>query len=73
MAIKKYLYREDEEVFKKIDLVKQKHTSEKFSTKDSITYLINKGFEVYIKEADKELVPNLVVPSEVNTGVEEVK
>jgi len=46
MAIKAYLYREDEEVFKKIQDIKQRHKTEKFSTKDAITYLINKGYDI---------------------------
>lgn len=45
MAIKTYLYREDEEVFKKIEDIKQRHANEKFSIKDAITYLINKGYD----------------------------
>lgn len=45
MSVKKYLYREEEEVFNKIEQVKKFHASEKFTTKDAITYLINKGYE----------------------------
>jgi hypothetical protein len=48
MAIKKYLYREDEEVFNKIELTRQKMMNEiegkKFSFKDAMTRLINKGY-----------------------------
>lgn len=46
MSVKKYLYREEEEVFNKIEEVKKLHASEKFTTKDAITYLINKGYTV---------------------------
>lgn len=51
MAIKKYLYREEQEVFDKIEKVKNDNNcfvgSKKLSTKDAITFLINRGFEAY--------------------------
>ena len=57
MAIKSYLYREDEEVFKKIQDIKQRHEAEKFSTKDAITYLINKGYWTEIGDIPKVEAP----------------
>jgi hypothetical protein len=56
MAIKKYLYREDEAVFKKIDNYKKLMNDNgiKCSTKDAITALINKGYdaEIIVKVID---------------------
>ena len=64
MAIRKYLYREDEEVWKKIDDIKQRHN---FTTKDAITYLINKG---YTSEAEANAkVPVEKIPAENITVV----
>lgn len=45
MSVKKYLYREEQEVFDKIDATKKKYAIQKFTTKDAITFLINKGYE----------------------------
>lgn len=62
MSVKKYLYREEEEVFNKIEEVKKLHASEKFTTKDAITYLINKGYTV-------EMLSNTATPE----ALQEVK
>lgn len=64
--LKKYLYRETEEVFNKLEKLKGDTDipgSKKFSTKDAITYLINRGFEAYEKD---RAIPK-EVPKEANT------
>lgn len=47
MAIpkKKYLYRDTLEVFKKIDIIKWKYIDQKFTTRDAISYLIERGYQ----------------------------
>ena len=77
MSVKKYLYREEEEVFIKIEEVKKLHASEKFTTKDAITYLINKGYTAEMLSNTVEptslQVTSVAIPGPSGTTISEVK
>jgi hypothetical protein len=55
MAVKKYLYREDQSVFDKVEAYKGTLAAHgiKCSTKDAITDLINKGYQAELDNPTK--------------------
>lgn len=59
MSVKKYLYREHQMVFDKVDAYKKTLTDKgvKCSTKDAMTHLILKGFEYEQEQITKVPLP----------------
>ena len=78
MPVKKYLYREEQEVFDKVEATKKKYAEQKFTTKDAITFLINAGYQADNEPVlDNKLLSggltNVALPQPTGTTISEVK